>query len=451
MIHVTIVGTGYVGLVTGTCLAGSGNQVTCLDIDAAKVARMQAGECPIFEPGLEELMQHNAQAGRLHFTTDKQAAYANAHIVFLCVGTPTASDGHADLSYILQAAADIGRAIEASPGVTGSGAHEVPKIIVIKSTVPVGTNTRVQAAIAAHTSKPFLMASNPEFLKEGAAVEDFRHPDRVVLGVDNPTAGRILHELYEPFTHRERPIFTMDIRSAEMVKYASNCMLATKISFINEIAGLCEAFAADVDQVWEGMTADSRIGKKFLYPGLGYGGSCFPKDVQAAVAMGREANQPANLLAQVHATNQQQRIRFLQRILKHFNGDLTGKRIAVWGIAFKPRTDDIREAPSLDIMQGLLAAGASITAHDPVAMDSCRSHGLKERIAYADDPYEALNGADALIICTEWSPYRRPDFAALRSRMKTPLVFDGRNIWPLDLARRERLVYHSIGRPSVHG
>ena len=443
--HITMVGTGYVGLVTGTCLASIGNHVTCLDVDSAKVEKLRQGQCPIYEPGLEELIKQNTAQKRLDFTLDKAQAYASADIIFICVGTPSDKDGRADLRFVLGAAEDIGRAIEAGP----AGARA--KIIVVKSTVPVGTNDKVRAAVAKHTAKPFHMASNPEFLKEGNALPDFSKPDRVVLGVDHPEAGERLQALYDPFVRNGHPVFVMDIRSAEMVKYAANAMLATKISFINEIANLCESYAADVDAVWKGMTSDSRIGNKFLYPGLGYGGSCFPKDVQAVVAMGLEAGAPVTMLEQVHLVNQKQRERFMAKVDAHFGaGGLKGKKVAVWGIAFKPGTDDIREAPSLTLMEGLLARGAQVTAYDPVAEEACRSHGMQDRVGYAADMYEVLDGADALVICTDWPQFKQPEFAELAKRMAgRPVVFDGRNLWKPKVAKEAGLVYHSVGRAAV--
>ena len=443
--RITMVGTGYVGLVTGTCLANIGNQVTCLDVDAAKVEKLRQGQCPIYEPGLEELIAQNTGEGGLTFTLDKQAAYASAEIIFICVGTPSDKDGRADLKFVLGAAEDIGCAIEA--GASGGK----PKIIVIKSTVPVGTNDKVRAAVAKRTGKPFYMASNPEFLKEGNALPDFNKPDRVVLGVDCEEAGERLQALYDPFVRNGHPVFVMDIRSAEMVKYAANAMLATKISFINEIANLCEAYEADVDAVWKGMTSDSRIGNKFLYPGLGYGGSCFPKDVQAVVAMGQEVGQPTTMLEQVHAVNQKQRERFMAKVDGHFGpGVLKGKKVAVWGIAFKPGTDDIREAPSLTLMEWLLERGAQVCAFDPVAEEASRHHGMGERVTYAANKYDALNGAAALVICTDWPQFKQPDFAEMRVRMGgKPVVFDGRNLWKAKTVKEEGLTYYSVGRATV--
>ncbi|MFA9480489.1 UDP-glucose/GDP-mannose dehydrogenase family protein, partial [Phycisphaerales bacterium AB-hyl4] len=399
--RITMVGTGYVGLVTGTCLSNTGNDVTCLDIDQAKIDKLNHGVSPIYEPGLDELIRRNAKAGRLQFTTDAVAAYRRAEAIFICVGTPSDAQGCADLKYVLEAAKQIGQAIEQGDGATGSGPEDRrAKIVIVKSTVPVGTNAKVKAAIESQTTKPFRMASNPEFLKEGAAINDFMKPDRVVLGVDDKPTGDRLRDLYEPFVRQGNPIFIMDIPSAEMVKYAANAMLATKISFINEIANLCEAYGADIDEVRRGMCSDGRIGNKFLYPGLGYGGSCFPKDVLACIAMGDQSGSPAALLQAVHAVNQKQRDTFMAKLDRHFNDagqGLAGKRIAVWGIAFKPGTDDIREAPAITLIQHLLERGATVVAHDPVAHETCRQV-LGESITYADEPYAPLDGADALVV-----------------------------------------------------
>jgi UDPglucose 6-dehydrogenase len=450
--RITMVGTGYVGLVTGTCFANTGNDVTCLDIDQAKIDRLNQGISPIYEPGLDELIRRNVKAGRLHFTTDKAAAYQKAQVIFICVGTPSDARGHADLKYILAAAGDIGKAIEAADGSTGGTADERrAKIIVVKSTVPVGTNEKVRAEIARHTRKPFHMASNPEFLKEGAAINDFQKPDRVVLGVHDKGTGDRLRDLYEPFVRQGNPIFIMDVPSAEMVKYASNAMLATKISFINEIASLCEKYGADIDEVRRGMCSDKRIGNQFLYPGLGYGGSCFPKDVLACIAMGEHSGFLTELLAAVHSVNQRQRQSFLGRIEQHFGGSggLAGKRIGVWGIAFKPGTDDIREAPSITLMQQLVKAGATVAAHDPVAHETCQ-HVLGKSITYCDAFYDVLDGADALVICTDWDEFKHPDFDQMQSRMKKPaVVFDGRNLYRLEAMRELGFVYYSVGRATV--
>ncbi|MFI4861539.1 MAG: UDP-glucose dehydrogenase family protein [Phycisphaerales bacterium JB063] len=450
--HITMVGTGYVGLVTGTCFANVGNDVTCLDIDQKKIDKLNNGISPIYEPGLDEMISRNHKAGRLNFTTEAAPAYQSAEVIFICVGTPSDANGRADLKYVLAAAADIGKAIEAAPGATGGGEQERrAKIIVVKSTVPVGTNKKVQAEIAKHTTKPFKMGSNPEFLKEGAAINDFNKPDRVVIGAQDEGTGERLRKLYDPFVRNGNPVFVMDIPSAEMVKYAANAMLATKISFINEIANLCEAYGSDVDEVWRGMTTDSRIGNKFLYPGLGYGGSCFPKDVLACISMGEDCGRPTQLLDAVHKVNQAQRDRFLQKLDTHFGpGGLAGKKIGIWGIAFKPGTDDIREAPSLTVMEAVLEQGGTITAHDPVAHESCQDHGMGDRVTYVDDPYDVLDGADALIICTDWPSFKQPDFDQMRARMNHPVIFDGRNLYRPEAMREDGFSYYSVGREVVN-
>lgn len=449
--RITMVGTGYVGLVTGTCFANVGNDVTCLDIDQGKIDKLNNGISPIYEPGLDEMIKRNTKGGRLHFTTDAANAYQSAEIVFICVGTPSDAKGKADLKYVLAAAADIGKAIETGPGPTGGGEEERrAKVVVIKSTVPVGTNKKVQDEIAKHTKKSYKMGSNPEFLKEGAAINDFNKPDRVVIGAQDEGTGDRLRKLYDPFTRNGHPIFVMDIPSAEMVKYAANAMLATKISFINEIATLCEAYGSDVDEVWRGMTSDGRIGNKFLYPGLGYGGSCFPKDVLACISMGDECGHPTPLLESVHAVNQDQRGRFIKKLDDYFgDGGMSGKKVAVWGIAFKPGTDDIREAPSLTLMNAMIERGATVTAHDPVAHESCQDYGMQDRIAYSDDMYEMLDGVDALVICTDWPEFKQPDFEQMQKRMNQPLVFDGRNLYHPQTMRDEGFVYYSVGREAV--
>ncbi|QQE11097.1 UDP-glucose/GDP-mannose dehydrogenase family protein [Planctomycetota bacterium] len=440
--RITMVGTGYVGLVTGTCFANTGNDVTCLDIDQSKIDKLNNGISPIYEPGLDELIQRNAKANRLHFTTDKAASYENAEIIFIAVGTPSGDDGRANLQYVLAAAQDIGDAIEAS-----NDTRE--KIIVVKSTVPVGTNIKVQEAVASRTKKTFHMASNPEFLKEGAAINDFNKPDRVVIGAHTKYAADKMRDLYEPFVRQGNPIFIMDIPSAEMVKYASNCMLATKISFINEVANLCEAYGADVNEVRRGMCSDKRIGNQFLYPGLGYGGSCFPKDVLAMISMGQDIGHPALLLESVHKVNQDQRDAFMTKINSHFDGaDWSKLKIAVWGIAFKPGTDDIREAPSITLMQKLLEKGATVTAFDPVAHETAEEV-LGDKITYAEDAMTALTDADALIVCTDWAEFKHPDFEAMNDKMATPVIFDGRNIFRRSTMREFGFVYHSVGRAVV--
>lgn len=450
--RITMVGTGYVGLVTGACFANTGNVVTCLDIDSRKIEMLQRGESPIYEPGLSEMIARNLRAGRLIFTTDKAAAYEKAEIVFICVGTPPdAQTGHADLQYVLAAAEDVGRAIEATPGPTGCGeSHDEPKIIVVKSTVPVGTNKRVEQAVRSQTQKPFAMASNPEFLKEGAAIADFTHPDRVVIGAADRETGVRMRELYDPFVRQGNPIFIMDIPSAEMVKYAANTMLATKISFINEIANLCEHFGADIDEVRRGMCSDSRIGNKFLYPGLGYGGSCFPKDVQACIAMAEHAAFGGDLLRAVHNVNQAQRQRFVQKILDRFAGDVTGKTFAVWGVAFKPGTDDIREAPALDVIAALLERGASVRVYDEVAAGNARKI-FGDQVTWCDAALDAVAGVDALVICTNWNEFLQPDFDAMHRLMAGRVIFDGRNLYARETMQEHGFEYHSVGRGAVAG
>ncbi|MEX2671808.1 MAG: UDP-glucose/GDP-mannose dehydrogenase family protein [Phycisphaeraceae bacterium] len=447
--QITIVGTGYVGLVTGTCLANTGNDVVCLDVDASKIARLSRGEATIHELGLEEMLRRNLRAGRLTFTTDKQQAYEHGEIIFICVGTPSDEVGRADLSAVLAVASDVGKGIEAAPGATGGTVDQTrPKIVVVKSTVPVGTNRKVQQAIGEHTSKPYLMASNPEFLKEGAAIADFNKPDRVVVGVEDSRVGDRMRELYDPFVRQGNPIFIMDIPSAEMVKYAANTMLATKISFINEVAGLCEHYGADIEEVRRGMCSDQRIGNQFLYPGLGFGGSCFPKDVRACITMGEATDRGAELMTAVHAVNLAQRQRFIKRIDQHFNGDFAGKRIAIWGLAFKPGTDDMRDAPAVDIINHLTKAGAEVCAFDPVAMPTAQTL-FDSQVTYADDTMATLAKADALVICTDWAEFRQPDFDEMKALMAQPVVFDGRNLYRPDAMRRFGFSYYSIGRADV--
>ena len=448
--HITVVGTGYVGLVTGTCFANTGNDVTCLDVDRAKIDKLRQGVSPIYEPGLDELIRRNARAGRLHFTTDKAEAYHQTEVIFICVGTPNNDQGWADLTAVMQVAADIGQALEAASDATAETTdHDhLARIIVVKSTVPVGANTRIKAEIAKHTSKPYRMASNPEFLKEGTAIHDFNKPDRVVIGVEDKGTGDRLRDLYEPFVRQGNPIFIMDIPSAEMVKYASNAMLATKISFINEIANLCEACGADIDEVRRGMCADTRIGNKFLFPGLGYGGSCFPKDILACIQMGHEASMGTPLLSAVHQVNQRQREAFLAKITRHFDHQLAGRKIAVWGIAFKPGTDDVREAPSLTLIAALLDQGASVAAYDPVAHETCK-RVLGDRIDYADNELTALAAADALVICTDWDEFKYPDLEQMKQRLKNPVIFDGRNLYRRRVMHEYGFTYYCVGRKPV--
>ncbi len=437
----TMVGTGYVGLVTGACFAETGQDVTCLDVDERKIAMLRRGESPIYEPGLSEMIVRNASAGRLQFTTDKLAAYRDADVVFICVGTPSDEDGSADLQYVLRVAGDIADAMNAL------GPAQKTKTVVVKSTVPVGTSHKVRDLIQSKTKIPFHIADNPEFLKEGDAINDFMKPDRVVCGVESEHAAKVMRDLYDPFVRQGNPIFVMDVRSAEMVKYASNAMLACKISFINEIANLCERFGASVTSVREGMCADKRIGSQFLYPGLGYGGSCFPKDTLAVVSMGRSVGFDCELNAAVHRVNQAQRRHFWAKIEGVFGKDLRGKTLAFWGVAFKPRTDDIREAPSMTLMEFALKAGAKVRAFDPVALENLGRE--MPEVAHAKDMYDALRGADALVIATEWSEFRSPDFDRIAELLPSRLIFDGRNLYRTTAMAERGFAYHSVGRAPV--
>jgi UDPglucose 6-dehydrogenase len=431
--RIAIIGTGYVGLVAGTCFADSGNDVVCVDIDERKIRMLQAGEVPIYEPGLEELIRKNVRERRLSFSLDLAAAVAPSQVVFIAVGTPEGESGDADLQYVLSAAEQIGRAMRQYT------------VVVDKSTVPVGTADRVRAAIARVTKVEFDVVSNPEFLKEGAALEDFLKPDRVVIGVDSERARKVMGELYAPFVRTENPIFYMDTRSAEMTKYAANAMLATRISFMNDMAALCEKVGADVDFVRKGLGADRRIGYPFLFPGVGYGGSCFPKDVKALVATGREYGLELDLLRAVERTNERQKKLLVNKAVKHFGGSVAGRTFGVWGLAFKPKTDDMREAPSIEVIEGLLGKGARVVAHDPVAERSARRY-FGERIRYAELPYEAVEGVDALFIVTEWNEFRHPDFERMKALMKTPIIFDGRNIYDPARMRELGFTYLGIGR-----
>jgi UDPglucose 6-dehydrogenase len=438
----TMVGTGYVGLVTGACFAETGQDVTCLDVDERKIAMLRRGESPIFEPGLSEMITRNASAGRLHFTTDKLSAYRDADVVFICVGTPSDEDGSADLQYVLRVAGDIAEAMNAI------GPGQKTKTVVVKSTVPVGTSHKVRDLIASKTKIPFHIADNPEFLKEGDAINDFMKPDRVVCGVESEHAAAVMRDLYDPFVRQGNPIFVMDVRSAEMVKYASNAMLACKISFINEMANLCEKYGANVTNVREGMCADKRIGNQFLYPGLGYGGSCFPKDTLAVVSMGRAIGFECELNAAVHRVNQAQRRHFWSKIEGAMGKDLRGKRLAFWGVAFKPRTDDIREAPSISLMKMAIAAGAKVRAFDPVALENLGRE--MPEVEHGKDMYDTLEGADALVIATEWNEFRAPDFDRVARCMPSRLVFDGRNLYKTSMMAERGFAYHSVGRaPSL--
>ncbi|QOR76299.1 MAG: UDP-glucose/GDP-mannose dehydrogenase family protein [Thermoflavifilum sp.] len=433
---ITIVGTGYVGLVTGTCFAESGNYVTCVDVDQEKVNKLKNGIITIFEPGLEKLFLRNLRDGRLHFTQSLEEGIDDSDVVFLALPTPPGANGEADLSYVLQVAEQLGKLLKKYT------------VIVAKSTVPVGTCAKVKETIARHTQVAFDVVSNPEFLREGVAVEDFMKPDRVVIGTDSERARKIMYELYAPFVRQGNPILFMDIPSAELTKYAANAFLAMKISFMNEIAILCERLGANVDMVRRGIGSDSRIGKRFLFPGIGYGGSCFPKDVQALVQSARCVGYDFKILQAVMEVNERQKTYLIPSILKYFHGDIHGKRFAVWGLAFKPNTDDIREAPSLYIIRELLAHGATVRAFDPEAMHNVRKQ-LGDQIEYANDQYHCLEGADALIIATEWNEFRTPDFDRIRSLLKQKVIFDGRNLFELEKMQEEGLHYISIGRKPV--
>jgi UDPglucose 6-dehydrogenase len=442
--RVTVVGTGYVGLVAGACLAETGNDVVCCDIDERKIARLNAGEIPIYEPGLEPLVTRNLKEGRLTFTTEVGSACRDAEIIFIAVGTPPGEDGSADLQHVLAVAATVGRNMPASGP---------EKIVITKSTVPVGTAAKVRDAIRRHTSRNFHVCSNPEFLKEGAAVQDFMKPDRVVVGVDSDYAREKLAELYSPFVRTGNPVLFMDIASAEITKYAANAMLATRISFMNMIAGLCESVGADVAMVRQGIGTDERIGPGFLFAGIGYGGSCFPKDVKALIHTLKEEGVDASILDGVEKVNASQKEILLRKVVERYGEDLSGKVFAVWGLSFKPETDDMREAPSLEIVRGLVERGAKVRAHDPEARHEAERHfsDLLEGggLELCEKNYECAEGADALLVLTEWQPYRHPDFSRIHDLLKEPVVFDGRNIWPPEKMRELGFHYASVGRPPV--
>jgi UDPglucose 6-dehydrogenase len=431
-----VIGTGYVGLVAGVCFAESGNDVICVDVDESKVERLRAGESTIFEPGLETLFERNRREERLLFTSDLAEAVEPADIIFLALPTPPGEDGSADLSYVLQAAEDIGRLMDSY------------KIIVTKSTVPVGTADAVHERVARHATCEFDVVSNPEFLREGNAVDDFMRPERVVVGTSSPRAEKTMRELYHPFLLSGNPLLVMDTRSAEITKYAANSMLALRISFMNDIANLCERCGANVDLVRLGIGLDSRIGKRFLFAGTGYGGSCFPKDVKALIHTGREYNAPQRLLEATHAINEEQKLTLLPRILEHFDGDISGRKFAVWGLAFKPNTDDVREAPALILIEQLLAQGARVCAYDPEATDATRRI-IGDKIGYVRRHYDACEDADALIIMTEWNKFREPDFDFMRELLRQPVIFDGRNVYDIATMRTRGYTYYSIGRPVV--
>jgi UDPglucose 6-dehydrogenase len=430
---VTIVGSGYVGLVAGACLAETGNDVICADVDPRKVARLLESDIPIYEPGLEPLVRRNRAEGRLNFTTDVGAAVEHGKVIFIAVGTPPGEDGSADLQHVLSVARTIGQHMNE------------PKVIVTKSTVPVGTAEKVRSAIRGETRSPFYICSNPEFLKEGAAIDDFMKPDRVVLGVDSDEARDVMADLYAPFVRTGNPILFMDIPSAEVTKYAANAMLATRISFMNQIADLCERVGADVTMVRKGIGSDRRIGSAFLFPGPGYGGSCFPKDVRALVHTAVEMGMEPTILEAVEAVNGRQKLVLLRKLLHRLGSRLTGRQVAVWGLSFKAETDDMRESPAIPLVDGILEAGGAVRAHDPKAMEVAREiYG--DRLYYARDPYDALAGADALVIVTEWLVYRNPDFDRMKSLLTAPLVFDGRNLYDPDRMTRLGFEYHAIGR-----
>lgn len=437
MKNIAIIGTGYVGLVTGTCLAETGNNVICVDINQEKIALLKKGEVPIYEPHLDVYFERNLKQNRLHFTTNLKEAVEKSQLIFLALPTPPGEDGSADLSYILGVAEKIGPMLK-----------DEYKVIIDKSTVPVGTAEKVHKAIAANAKADFDVVSNPEFLREGFAVDDFMKPDRVVVGTSSAKARKIMEELYLPFVRQGNPILFMDERSAELTKYAANSFLATKISFMNEVANLCELLGADVDMVRMGIGSDERIGKRFLFPGIGYGGSCFPKDVQALVKSASDVKYRFRILESVMDVNEKQKTILLPKIFNYFKKDLSGKKIAIWGLAFKPDTDDIREAPALYLIKELLAAGAQITVFDPEAMNNVKAlYGKK--IAFAKDQYAALEEADALLICTEWAEFRNPDFEQMQKRMNQHVIFDGRNLYSIDQMKKMGYSYTSIGRKNI--
>lgn len=433
---ISVVGTGYVGLVTGACFADSGNDVVCVDNDSKKVKMLKENRIPIYEPGLRDIVERNAKEGRLRFTENLEEGVKNSLIVFIAVGTPSDVDGSADLSAVLSVAGHIGQIMDGY------------RIVVVKSTVPVGTCDKVREVIKAKTKQDFDVVSNPEFLKEGAAIEDFIKPDRVVVGTDNVRTAEIMKELYSPFVRTGNPIIIMDQRSSELTKYASNGLLATRISFMNDIAKLCDKVGANVDMVRKGMGSDSRLGHSFLFAGSGYGGSCFPKDVRAMVSTGKEYGLNLQVLSAANKVNDEQKKVLADKIRDHFKDGLKGKKIAIWGLSFKPKTDDIREAPALVIIDELLKEGAQITAYDPEAIDNTKAL-LKDKITFASTNYEALKDADALAIVTEWSVFRRPDFEKMKSLMKSPVIFDGRNIYNIGTMKELGFSYSSIGRPST--
>ena len=431
---IAVVGTGYVGLVSGTCFAETGNTVTCIDIDKSKVDKLSNGEITIYEPGLEKIFLRNLKEGRLKFTTNLAEGVADAKIIFLALPTPPGEDGSADLKYVLGVAKDVGNILTDY------------KVIVDKSTVPVGTADKVHAAIAANAKVEFDVVSNPEFLREGVAVDDFMKPDRVVIGTSSERAKKLMGELYAPYVRQGNPVIFMDEKSAELTKYAANSFLATKISFMNEIAQLCERLGADVDMVRKGIGSDDRIGKRFLFPGIGYGGSCFPKDVQALIKSSEEVNYDFQILKAVEEVNEAQKLHLMPKINAYFNNNLAGKHFALWGLAFKPNTDDIREAPALYLIDALTAAGATVTAFDPEGMPNVKKQ-IGDKITYVESQYDALTNADALIIATEWAEFRTPGFDKIGSALKNKAIFDGRNLFEVNQIREMGYHYESVGRP----
>lgn len=441
--HLSMVGTGYVGLVTGVCLANTGNEVFCLDTDSAKIDLLRRGKCPIYEPGLTELLERNIAAGRLKFTTDAMEAHRHADMIFICVGTPSDERGHTDLKYILAAADDVGHILKSL------GPKQKPKVVVVKSTVPVGTTFLVRDRIrqTAGAEIPFEVADNPEFLKEGAAIDDFNKPDRVVVGVEKESVGELMRDLYDPFVRNGHPVHVMDVLSAEMVKYASNAMLACKISFINEIANLCEAYGANVSRVREGMCADRRIGNQFLYPGLGYGGSCFPKDTLALIKTGQDHGAPTRIVETVVAVNDQRKRAMARKVIQACGGSMRGKTAAILGLTFKPNTDDMRESPAITIIQALQDAGARIRAYDPEGMAQARE--VLADVTYAESAYDCATGADVLTIVTEWDQFRALDFDRIHGLMRAPVVVDLRNIYRATDLEARGFRYNSVGRSTM--
>lgn len=439
--NIAVIGTGYVGLVAGACFAESGNDVICVDIDAQKVENLKKGIIPIYEPGLEELIEHNFKGGRLSFTTELEAAVQTSEIIFVAVGTPEDTDGSADLRHVLAVAASIGKCMNG------------PKIVVNKSTVPVGTAELVAEEISKHTTLSFDVVSNPEFLKEGSAIEDFMKPDRVVIGTSSVEAAEIMRELYAPFVRTDNPVLVMDVKSAEVTKYASNALLATKVSFMNEVANLCELVGADVTNVRRGVGSDSRIGPNFLFPGVGYGGSCFPKDIRALAKTAEKHGSSLEIVNAVDRVNNNQKKRIVQKVVQHFGSEkaVQGKKLALWGLAFKPKTDDMREAPSLTVIRELSELGASVTAYDPEAMAVAKKifDRTDYKVTFAETNYDALKGADALIIVTEWPEFRRPNFGRIHQALNEPVIFDGRNLFEPATMKRLGFTYYSIGRPVV--